>query len=76
MMRKTLKFLIIMVTIAIIAGGIYSAGKASSDKDRREYFNRTEALLDSIYNWNPDLMDTAMETDVYYEYEVARDKIL
>lgn len=40
-----------------------------------EYYEKTEALLDSINNWDNSFMDTVMETDAYYEYEVAKQNL-
>lgn len=43
---------------------------------QHQYIVKTEALLDSINNWDETFMDTVMETDAYYEYEIAREKLL
>ena len=41
-----------------------------------EYFEKTEALLDSTCAiQGPDFHDVIMETDAYYEYEVAKEKV-
>lgn len=45
--------------------------------DYKVYLNSTEILLDSIYQLNEDTFhDTVMECDVYYNYEVARSKVM
>lgn len=54
----------------------YHAGKSTVYSSQYEYYEKTEALLDSINNWNSSFMDDIMETDAYYEYELAKDAIL
>ena len=77
-MKRTNQIGAIIAAIVILACfffAFYHAGKASVYKNRWEYYQRTEALLDSICNWQDSFMDTVMETDTYYEYEVAREDL-
>lgn len=66
--------LAILLTVIAACFASYNAGKAKAYSHHIEYFNKTEALLDSINKWDESFMDTTMETDTYYEYEVAREK--
>ena len=45
------------------------------DKANEEYYNKCEALLDSICAWDDSFMDTVGETDAYFEYCEAREKL-
>lgn len=65
---------VILAAWAFFVG--YNMGKSHAYFASNEYYNRTEALLDSINNWDESFMDTAMETDTYYEYERAREKYI
>lgn len=40
-----------------------------------DYYNQCEALLDSINSWDESFMDTIVETDAYFEYEVAKSRV-
>lgn len=60
---------IILAAIALLIG--YNMGKSHTYKASDNYYYKTEALLDSINNWDSSFMDTVMETDVYYEYELS-----
>lgn len=51
----------------------YNGGKSTTYTNFIEYYNKTETLLDTIHNQNEVFADGLMETDVYYEYEVARE---
>lgn len=53
----------------------YNAGKSTVYSQQYEYYEKTEALLDSINNWDNSFKDTVMKTDAYYEYEVARQNL-
>lgn len=75
-MIKALKLIVLIIVMGTIGFACYNAGKSAIYNTQYEYFNRTEALLDSINNWDESFMDTVMETDVYYEYEVTRDKLI
>lgn len=54
----------------------YNAGKAHVYSTSNEYYDHTEALLDSINAWNKPFMEAVVETDAYYEYELGREKYL
>ena len=74
---KTILKIIIAVVIAIVIYvGAYNAGKSYVYSIDNYYFDKTEALLDSINKWDESFMDVIMETDVYYDYEEARDGII
>lgn len=67
-----------IITIICIAIGVVShhiSGHSATIEARNEYYNKTEALLDSIHKWDESFMDSVMETDSYYEYEVARENL-
>lgn len=49
----------------------YKTGESTIYSKQYNYYDKTEALLDSIYNWDESFMDTVMESDVYYEYELS-----
>ena len=70
-MKKIIQELTIILAMIIIALVYFQAGKLCNKNI--EYYNKTEALLDSINKWNEPFMDTVMETDTYYEYKIARD---
>lgn len=69
---KILQVITALFTIGVACVVSYHAGKSSVYAEDFEYYEKTEALLDSINKWDESFMDTVMETDVYYEYEVAR----
>ena len=52
----------------------YNLGVSHVYSMDNEYYNHTEALLDSINNWDESFMDTVMKTDAYYEYEMAKER--
>lgn len=68
-----------VIAFLLIAGYIsfdsYNAGKSTVYSQQYEYYKKTEALLDSINNWDSSFKDTIMKTDAYYEYEVARERL-
>lgn len=76
MKERLMKLALAVTMLGLACFTAYHAGKSTVYGEQNEYFDKTEALLDSINNWNPGFIDTVMETDAYYEYEVARDKIL
>lgn len=53
----------------------YNLGQYNAYSDFANYYNHTENLLDSIYNWDEPFMDTVMETDAYYYYEVGKEPL-
>lgn len=76
-MSKIKTFLIaFIVSITVFAAVLFICEQISNQLHQysvsKDYYNKTEALLDSIYKWDNSFADTVMETDVYYEYEVAR----
>lgn len=77
-MKETiLKVLILLFIIVVTGFACYNAGKSKVYESQDEYYNKTEALLDSInVIYNDSFYDTVMETDTYYEYEVARENLL
>ena len=62
---------IILALVTFILG--CNMGEAHAESAAMEYYDNTEALLDSIYSWDESFMDTVMESDAYYEYEVAKE---
>lgn len=60
--------------IIVVGFACYNAGKSTVYEEDYNYFEKTEALLDSINNWDESFMDTVMETDAYYEYELAKEE--
>lgn len=64
----------VLLGAALFAAG-WLAGYARTEKTQREYYRNTEALLDSLYNWDSSFEEEAMNTDAYYNYEAARDKV-
>ena len=75
MKELTLKVLLLVVTMVVI-GLAYNAGKRTVYEKDYKYFKTTEALLDSINNWDESFMDTVMETDAYYEYKLAKEEYI
>ena len=71
MKKLTLKVLLLVI-IMVVIGLAYNAGKRAVYEKDYKYYKKTEALLDSISNWDESFMDTVMETDAYYEYELAK----
>lgn len=49
----------------------YKTGESKIYSKQYNYYDKTEALLDSIYNWDKSFMDTVMESDAYHEYELS-----
>ena len=75
MKGSTAKVIVLLFIIAVLCFTWYQAGKSAVYAEDYEYYEKTEALLDSINNWDKPFMNTVTETDVYYEYEVAREKL-
>lgn len=76
MKRQVIYTVIAVILTAIITSILsYNVGRAHVYSAQVDYFIATEALLDSTSVWSEDFMDTVMETDVYYDYEVAREKL-
>lgn len=67
--------ILFLCTVAITSFICYNAGKSEVYESNYNYYEKTEALLDSIYNWDESFMDTVMETDIYYEYELAKENM-
>lgn len=55
--------------------GGYYRGISVKSETWIEYYNKTEELLDTIYCQNQEHFEALVETDVYYNYEVAKDKL-
>lgn len=70
---------IIVVTLLISFGVLYLYTIKQSYKGdirQQEYYNKVEALLDTICNQHDDYFhDSLMEQDVYYEYEIAKEEL-
>lgn len=74
-----MKKLIICLGAAVAAtclflGGYYR-GISENFAPYVNYYQRTEELLDTIYNQDAAYFDVLMETDVYYYYECAKDNL-
>lgn len=76
MKTSVIKVTICLLIILFACFASYNAGKHKAHAEINEYFEKTEALLDSINNWDESFMDTTMETDAYYEYEVSRSNFI
>lgn len=72
---NALKVILLVLVVGFFSFASYNAGKSSIFSSEYNYYKKTEALLDSINNWNEPFMDTVMETDAYYEYEVAKEAL-
>ena len=74
-MKKEDKIIIVLALMLMFLAGIigYNMGESHVYSMDNEYYTHTEALLDSINNWNESFIDTVMESDTYYEYELARE---
>lgn len=72
---KILQIVIGLIIVIFICIASYNAGRNSVYKEEYKYYEKTEILLDSINKWDNSFMDTVMETDTYYEYEVARENL-
>ena len=73
-MKENLIVVALALMIVFWAGLIgYNMGESHVYSMDNEYYTHTEALLDSINNWDESFMDTVMESDTYYEYELARE---
>lgn len=75
MKEPTLKVLLLLFIIVVTGFACYNAGKSAVYEEDYKYFEKTEALLDSINNWHESFIDTVMETDAYYEYELAKEEM-
>lgn len=73
--KNIIKIILFLLIAGCISFASYNAGKSTVYSQDYEYYEKTEALLDSINNWDNSFMDTVMETDAYYEYEVAKQNI-
>ena len=64
-MKETiLKVLVLLFIIVVTGFACYNAGKSKVYESQDEYYNKTEALLDSInVIYNDSFYDTVMETD-------------
>lgn len=67
--------ILFLCVVAVTAFICYNVGKSEVYQAQYNYYEKTEALLDSINNWDESFMDTVMETDAYYEYELAKQEI-
>lgn len=72
---KAIKIVLFLLIIGLFSFASYNAGKSTVYSQQNEYYEKTEALLDSINNIDESFMDTVMETDAYYEYETAKENI-
>lgn len=75
MFKKVLYVCGLIVSIICLCIGAYMAGYRSGIANFDEYYEKTECLLDTIYIEYPDFSDIIMDSDTYYEYELAKDKI-
>lgn len=73
-MKENLIVVALALMIAFWVGIIgYNMGESHVYSIDNEYYTHTEALLDSINAWDESFIDTVMESDTYYEYELARE---
>lgn len=76
-MRKVIYQVLLLFMGAILLIIIsYNYGKSYSCENFDNYYNATEALLDSIYTHDEMFMDVLAETDAYDDYIVARNNLL
>lgn len=71
-MEKIMKCFIAIIFIAALCLTFYYAGKVSVYNAQKEYYQKTEALMDSLYEHNMVYMDSVMQTDTYNEYDEAK----
>lgn len=64
-----------IIGIIIAAVGGFLLGDSMENPDEVEYYNKTETLLDSIYNAEPQVFDSITHSNTYYEYEEARENV-
>lgn len=64
-----------IIGIIITAVCAFILGDSMENPDEKEYFVETENLLDTIYNAEPEVFDSIMNTETYYKYEEARENI-
>lgn len=69
------KCVLVVLFLGLFYAMAYNAGKHKAFVESAEYYVHTEALLDSINNWDESFMNTVMETDVYYDYEIAKQNL-
>lgn len=75
MKENIIKVILFLLMIGFTSFAAYNAGKSTVYSQQYEYYEKTEALLDSINNWDNSFSDTVMGTDTYYEYEIARQNL-
>lgn len=75
MKENIIKVIALLLIMGFTSFAAYNAGKSTVYSQQYEYYEKTEALLDSINSWDNSFSDTVMETGAYYEYEVARQNL-
>ena len=77
-MKASTLYKIVILTVGILSLFImgYNIGKHSTMKNFDEYINYAETLIDYSVRNDSTFEDVMLETDIYQEYEEARDNLL
>lgn len=77
-MKAFTLYKIVILTVGILSLFImgYNIGKYSTMKNFDEYINYAETLIDYSVRNDSTFEDVMLETDIYQEYEEARDNLL
>ena len=68
----SIAFIITTIFACIVS---YNIGKHYQLKEFQDYYDANEHLLNYINNHYDDFAYIIMESDAYYEYELAKDKL-
>lgn len=76
--KATTLYKVVILTVGILSIFImgYNIGKYSTMKNFDEYVDYAETLIDYSVRNDSTFEDVMIETDIYQEYEEARDNIL
>lgn len=77
-MKASTLYKIVILTVGILSLFIigYNIGKYSTMKNFDEYIDYAETLIDYSVRNDSTFEDVMLETDIYQEYEEARDNLL
>lgn len=72
-----LRYSVSVIFILFLMFASYMAGYKGNNDKYEYYYDKTEILLDSISSWygHKAFQDSIMDTDTYYEYELAKEQI-
>lgn len=76
--KATTLYKVVLLTVGILSIFImgYNIGKHSTMKNFDEYIDYAETLIDYSVRNDSTFEDVMMETDIYQDYEEAREKLL